>query len=61
MPRSKVGLLFRKFLSFLRLLVVAYMVGIANIVKQESKFMEDTFVKTELVEEHEDDEPLEED
>ena len=61
MPRSKVGLLFIKSLSFLRLLVVAYMVGIANIVKQESKFMEDTFVKTELVEEHEDDEPLEED
>lgn len=35
------------------------MVGVANIVKQESKFMEDTFVKTELVEEQEDDEPLE--
>lgn len=59
MPKSKVRLLIIRFFSFLRMLAVAYMVGVANIVKQESKFMEDTFVKTELVEEQEDDEPLE--
>jgi len=59
MPRSKVYIIFRKFLSFLRLLMVAYMVGMANSIKQESKFTEDTFIKTELVEEQEDDEPFE--
>ena len=59
MPRSKVHILFRKFLSFLRVLIVAYMVGVANSIKQEGRFMEDTFVKTELVEEQEDDEPFE--
>ena len=58
MPRSKVHILFIKFLSFLRVLIVAYMVGVANSIKQESWFMEDTFVKTELVEEQEDDEPF---
>lgn len=59
MPKSKVRLLLIRFFSFLRMLAVAYMVGIANIVKQESKFMEDTFVKTELKEGQEDDEPFE--
>ena len=59
MPRSKVYILFSRFLSFLRVLMVAYMVGVANGIKQESRFMEDTFVKTELVEEQEDDEPFE--
>lgn len=42
----------------MRVLMVAFMIGIANVVKQESKFTQDTFAKTELVEKQKDDEPL---
>lgn len=36
------------------------MMGIANIVKDESRFMDESNYKIEVVEEQEDDEPLEE-
>lgn len=35
------------------------MMGLANIVKEESRFMEDSNYKIEVVEEQEDDEPFE--
>ena len=60
MPKSKVKRLFIYLMRSLRLLIVAYMMGIANIVKEESRFLEDTHYKIEMVEEQEDDEPLEE-
>lgn len=58
MPKSKIHRWFLSALSFMRVLFVAWMVGIANSINQEAKFMDDTNVKTELVEEQEDDEPL---
>lgn len=58
MPKSKIHRWLLSGLSFLRVLFVAWMIGIANSINQEAKFMDDTHVKTELVEEQEDDEPL---
>lgn len=58
MPKSRFKVLLLKVFSLLKVLIVAWMIGIANCVKQESKFMEDTFIKTELMEEQEDDEPF---
>jgi len=58
MSKSKLNrLLFRAF-SFARMLMMAWMIGIANSINQEGKFMDDTHIKTELVEEQEDDEPF---
>jgi len=42
----------------MRVFFVAWMIGIANSINQEAKFMDDTHIKTELVEEMEDDEPF---
>lgn len=39
--------------------MMAYMVGIANIVNQEAKFMDDTNDKIEVVEKEVDDDPFE--
>lgn len=39
--------------------MMAYMVGIANIVNQEAKFMDDTNDKIEVVEKEADDDPFE--
>lgn len=61
MPKSKIQRWLISALSFLRVLFVAWMIGIANSINQEAKFMDDTHVKTELVEEQEDDEPWPED
>ncbi len=61
MPKSKIQRWLISTLSFLRVLFVAWMIGIANSINQEAKFMDDTHVKTELVEEQEDDEPWPED
>lgn len=58
MPKSKIHRWFLLAFSYLRVLFVAWMIGIANSINQEAKFMDDTHVKTELVEEQEDDEPL---
>ena len=38
--------------------MMAYMVGIANIVNQETKFMDDTNDKIEVVEKEVDDDPF---
>jgi hypothetical protein len=40
--------------------MVAWMIGIANSINQEAKFMDDTHVKTEWVDEQSDDEPFKE-
>ena len=60
MPKSRVKRLFIYLMRSLRLLIVAYMMGIANIVKEESRFMDESNYKIEVVEEQEDDEPFEE-
>ncbi|MFY0591207.1 hypothetical protein [Roseivirga sp.] len=60
MPKSKVKKLLLYLLRTMRIMMVAYMMGIANIVKQESRFMDDSLYKIEVVEEQEDDEPFEE-
>lgn len=39
--------------------MMAYMIGIANIVNQEVKFMDDTNDKIEVVEKEVDDDPFE--
>ena len=39
--------------------MVAWMVGIANSVKQESRFMDDTNYQIEIKEEQSDDDPFE--
>ncbi len=44
----------------MRILMVAWMIGIANSFKQEARFMDETHYKIEVVEEQEDDEPFEE-
>ena len=59
MPRSRFHKWLLKLMSLLRVFIMAWMVGIANSIKQEGRFMEDTFIKTEIVEEQEDDDPLE--
>lgn len=59
MPRSLFKRLFSRLLAFIRVFLMAWMIGIANSVKQEGRFMEDTFIKTELMEEQEDDDSFE--
>ena len=44
----------------MRVLMMAWMIGIANSIKQESRPMDETNYKIEVVEEQEDDEPFEE-
>lgn len=59
MPHKPQASFAKRVLAFLRMLMLAYMVGMANSIKHERNFMEDTFIKTELVEEQEDDDPFE--
>lgn len=59
MPKSRVKRLFIYLMRSLRLLMVAYMMGIANIVKEESRFMDESNYKIEVTQEQEDDEPFE--
>ncbi len=58
MPKSKIRRWLHSGLSLMRVFFVAWMIGIANSINQEAKFMDDTHIKTELVEEMEDDEPF---
>ena len=44
----------------MRIALVAYMMGIANIVNQESRFMDDSHYTIEVTEERENGEPFEE-
>ena len=60
MSKSKIRKWLSSLLAFMRVLFMAWMIGIANSVNQEGKFMDDTHIKTELLEEQEDDEPFEE-
>lgn len=60
MPKSRLKRFFLATLSFTRLLIVAWMVGIANSIKQEAHFMDDTNYKIEWRDEQADDEPFEE-
>ncbi|OEJ99693.1 hypothetical protein [Roseivirga misakiensis] len=60
MSKSKAKRLIHFILRSMRIMMVAYMMGIANIVKQESRFMDDSLYKIEVVQEQEDDEPFEE-
>lgn len=59
MPKSRVKRFFIFLIRGLRTFVMAYMVGIANIVNQEAKFMDDTNDKIEVVEKEVDDDPFE--
>jgi hypothetical protein len=43
------------------MLIVAYMVGMANSIKQEERFMDDTFYQIEVKDEQSDDEPFDSD
>ena len=60
MPKSRIKRFFLAALGFMRLLIVAWMVGIANSIKQEAHFMDDTNYKIEWRDEQADDEPFEE-
>ncbi|WP_268123598.1 hypothetical protein [Roseivirga pacifica] len=59
MPHKPKASLAKRILTYIKVLMVAYMVGMANSIKHECNFMEDTFIKTELVQEQEDDDPFE--
>ena len=50
----------KRFGLFLRTLMLAYMVGIANIVKEETRYIDDSHIQNEYKHEITDDEPLEE-
>jgi|GEM_PF-946260 len=58
MPKSRLKRLFTFLIRGIRTLMMAYMVGIANIVNQETKFMDDTNDKIEVVEKEADDDPF---
>ncbi|WP_323757854.1 hypothetical protein [Roseivirga sp.] len=60
MSKFKFQKLLLKTFAFFRVLIVAWMVGIANSVKQENRFMDDTNYQVEVNEEQSDDEPFEE-
>lgn len=60
MSKFKFQKLILKTLAFFRVIIVAWMVGIANSVKQENRFMDDTNYQIEVKEEQSDDEPFEE-
>jgi len=59
MPKSKIKRFFLAFFSFMRILMVAWMVGIANSIKQEQRSMDDTNYKIEWRDEQADDDPFE--
>lgn len=50
---------FKRLFRFLRTLMLAYMVGVANIVKEETRFIDDSHIQNEYQHEATDDEPLE--
>ncbi|WP_139135261.1 hypothetical protein [Roseivirga sp. 4D4] len=58
MPKSRLRRFFTFLIKGVRTLMMAYMVGIANIVNQETKFMDDTNDKIEVVEREADDDPF---
>ncbi len=60
MPKSRVKRFFIFLLRSIRIVIMAWMIGIANSIKQEAKFMDETTYKVEVREEQEDDEPFEE-
>ena len=59
MPKSRVKRFFLACLGYLRILMVAWMVGIANSIKQEQRAMDDTNYRIELRDEQSDDDPFE--
>lgn len=60
MPKSRLKRFLIKFFSFLKVLAVAWMVGIANSIKQEQRSMDDTNYTVEWHDETLDDEPFDE-
>ncbi len=60
MPKSRIKRFLLASLSYLRVLIVAWMVGIANSINQESRFMDETNYRIEQQHEITDDEPFEE-
>ncbi len=58
MPKSRLKRFFTFLIRGIRTLMMAYMVGIANIVNQETKFMDDTNDKIEVVEKEADNDPF---
>ena len=59
MPKSRVKRFFLACLGYLRILMVAWMVGIANSINQDHRFMDDTNYKIEWRDEQADDDPFE--
>lgn len=59
MPKSRIKRFFLAALGYLRVLAVAWMVGIANCIKQENRFMDETNYRIEVRQEQDDDEPFE--
>ena len=60
MPKSRIKRLLIRFGQFLRVMMVAWMVGIANSINQEGRFMDETNYTVEWHDETADDEPFEE-
>jgi len=59
MPKSRVKRFFLAVLGYMRILIVAWMVGIANCVNQDHRFMDDTNYKIEVQDKQSDDDPFE--
>lgn len=59
MPKSRIKRFFLAALKYMRVLMVAYMVGIANSINQDHKFMDDTNYKIEVQDKQSDDDPFE--
>ena len=59
MPKSRVKRFFLAFLKTLRIIIMAWMIGIANSMKQEARFMDETNYKIEVVHKVSDDDPFE--
>lgn len=59
MPKSRIKRFFLAALGYLRILMVAWMVGIANSIKQEQRSMDDTNYKIEVQDKQSDDDPFE--
>jgi len=55
---SKIKKLISRLFQLMRTAMLAYMVGIANIVKEETRFIEDTPTKIEYKQEVTDDEQI---
>lgn len=49
---------FLQLVGFARVVMMAWMVGIANSIKQENRFMDDTYYQIEVKDEQSDDEPF---